>query len=210
MKLFRQEVHAAQAAQWLGSVRLHRPLSYTLVTGAALAMALALIAFAAWGEVNRKARLSGLLVPLSDVDKSAELQAHLFAPSRTAGFVRPGQTVYLRYAAYPYQKFGLYTGHITAVSATPFAPSELPANLAQQLITQAGSNEALYRINVQLDEQSINAYGNTLQLKAGLTLDADVLQERRKVWEWVLEPVLAARQQVKVLNADPNKAREGG
>ncbi len=63
MKLFRPEVHAAQAAQWLGSVRLHRPLSYTLVTGAALAMALALIAFAAWGEVNRKARLSGLLVP---------------------------------------------------------------------------------------------------------------------------------------------------
>ena len=26
----------------------------------------------------------------------------------------------------------------------------------------------------------------------------------------VLEPVLAARQQVKILNADPNKAREGG
>ena len=150
------------------------------------------------------------LVPLADASKGAELQAHLFAPSRTAGFVRAGQTVYLRYAAYPYQKFGLYTGHITAVSATPFAPSELPANLAQQLITQAGSNEALYRINVQLDEQSINAYGSTLQLKAGLTLDADVLQERRKVWEWVLEPVLAARQQVRVLNADPNKAREGG
>ena len=63
MKLFREEVHAAQAAQWLGSVRLHRPLSFTLVTTAALGMALALVAFAAWGEVNRKARLSGLLVP---------------------------------------------------------------------------------------------------------------------------------------------------
>lgn len=443
MKLFREEVHAAQAAQWLGSVRLHRPLSFTLVTTAALGMALVLVAFAAWGEVNRKARLSGLLVPsqgslnitaqqsgvlmelpivegqtvqagdvllvlhtehrsmlngalgdtseraarqiearqqslstertlrelqrsqreqvlsdrirslqaqlrqaeeerglqqrrvqlarntlarneqlaaegfvaaaqvqsrqeelidtdarlqsmersrlalqhdlqallgertaleaqlqtdlnqiersrssldqeasenaarkstvitapyagtvtalnlkvgqsvqtgqtlttlvpLADADKAAALQAHLFAPSRTAGFVRPGQTVYLRYAAYPYQKFGLHTGHITAVSATPFAPSELPANLAQQLIAQAGSNEALYRINVQLDEQDIKAYGETLPLKAGLTLDADVLQERRKVWEWVLEPVLAARQQVKVLNADPNKVREGG
>ena len=72
----------------------------------------------------------------------ATLQAQLFAPSRTAGFVRPGQTVYLRYDAYPYQKFGLHTGHITSVSATPFAPSELPANLSQQLIAQAGSNEA--------------------------------------------------------------------
>mgnify|MGYP003796750649 CR=1 FL=1 len=131
----------------------------------------------------------------------APLQAQLFAPSRTAGFVRPGQTVYLRYDAYPYQKFGLHTGHITSVSATPFAPSELPANLAQQLVAQSGSNEALYRINVQLDEQSIQAYGEPVALKAGLTLEADVLQKRRKVWEWVLEPVLAARQQMKVLGA---------
>ncbi len=161
------------------------------------------------GQAVQVGQTLATLVPLSDVDKGAELQAHLFAPSRTAGFVHPGQTVYLRYAAYPYQKFGLYTGHITAVSATPFAPSELPANLAQQLITQAGSNEALYRINVQLDEQSINAYGNTLQLKAGLTLDADVLQERRKVWEWVLEPVLAARQQVRVLGAEATPPRVG-
>jgi membrane fusion protein len=63
MKLFRDEVHQAQAAQWLGSVRLHRPLSFTLITTVALGIALSLAAFATWGEVNRKARLSGLLVP---------------------------------------------------------------------------------------------------------------------------------------------------
>jgi len=445
MKLFRDEVHQAQAAQWLGSVRLHRPLSFTVLTTVALGLALALVAFATWGEVNRKARLSGLLVPslgslsltaqqsgvlqqlpiaegqlvkagdvllvlytehssllngtmgdtteraaqqilsrqqslstertlrqlqnrqredvltdrirtvqaelrqaeeerslqqrrvelarttlarneqlaasgflaaaqvqtkqeelidadgklqslerarlallhdlqalqgersalgaqlqtdLNQIERSrssldqemsenaarqstvvtapfdgtvtalnlklgqsvqtgqtlatlvplikgtpglqqAPLQAQLFAPSRTAGFVRPGQTVYLRYDAYPYQKFGLHTGHITTVSATPFAPSELPANLAQQLIAQAGSNEALYRINVQLDEQSIQTYGEAMALKAGLTLEADVLQERRKVWEWVLEPVLAARQQMKVLGVASKAASTG-
>ena len=140
----------------------------------------------------------------------ATLQAHLFAPSRTAGFVRPGQTVYLRYAAYPYQKFGLHPGHIISVSATPFAPSELPPNLSQQLVSQVGSNEALYRITVQLDHEAIEAYGEKVFLKAGLTLEADVLQERRKVWEWVLEPVLAARQHMKVLNADLNSGRAGG
>lgn len=138
------------------------------------------------------------------------LQAQLYAPSRTAGFVRPGQTVYLRYGAYPYQKFGLHSGRITSVSATPFAPSELPPNLSQQLITQVGSHEGLYRINVQLDRQGIEAYGETVPLKAGLTLEANVLQERRKVWEWVLEPVLAARQQMKVLGADSSTARAGG
>ena len=149
------------------------------------------------------------LVPVSATATDPH-QAQLFAPSRTAGFVRPGQAVYLRYAAYPYQRFGLHTGRITSVSATPFAPSELPPNLAQQLLAQAGSNEAPYRINVRLDAQSIQAYGENVMLKPGLTLEADVLQERRKVWEWMLEPVLAVRQQVKVLNADPTQGRAGG
>jgi membrane fusion protein len=63
MSLFRQEVAAAQTAQWLGSVRLHRPLSFSVVTGTTLALAMLLVAFAAWGEVNRKSHLSGLLVP---------------------------------------------------------------------------------------------------------------------------------------------------
>lgn len=138
------------------------------------------------------------------------LQANLFAPSRAVGFVRPGQTVYLRYGAYPYQKFGLHTGRIVSVSATPFAPSELPPNLSQQLIALVGSHEGLFRITVELDQQGVMAYGEALPLKAGLTLEADILQERRKVWEWVLQPVLAARQQMKVLGADPNTAREGG
>ncbi|MFM8901518.1 MAG: HlyD family secretion protein [Burkholderiales bacterium] len=129
------------------------------------------------------------------------LEAQLFAPSRTAGFVATGQPVYLRYAAYPYQKFGLYKGRITAISATPFAASELPPNLAPQIMAQAGSQEALYRINVQLEQQAVFAYGQNHPLKAGLTLDADVLQDRRRIWEWVLEPVLAARAQLQVLGA---------
>ena len=130
---------------------------------------------------------------------ATQLQAHLYAPSHTAGFLRPGQTVYVRYAAYPYQKFGLYEGQITAVSSTPFAPNELPPNLAQQLVSQAGSNEALFRVNVHLLDQSVRAYGQEIALKPGLTLEADVLQESRKVWEWIFEPLLAARQKVRVL-----------
>ena len=59
--LFRQEAAAAQAAQYLGSVRLQRPWSYAAVTS--LALALMLVAFATWGEVNRKVRLSGVVVP---------------------------------------------------------------------------------------------------------------------------------------------------
>jgi membrane fusion protein len=149
--------------------------------------------------------ISGLAGQVGQANASTQaitVEAHLFAPSRTAGFLQPGQTVYLRYAAYPYQKFGLHTGHITAVSDTPFAANELPPNLASQLMAQNQGSEALYRINVQLDDQAIRTYGQAIALKPGLTLEADVLQERRKVWEWALEPLLAARANAKVLNSD--------
>ena len=157
------------------------------------------------GQSVQNGQALATLVPQaadSDTSGSGPLQAQLFAPSRTAGFIHAGQTVYLRYDAYPYQKFGLHQGRITTVSATPFAPSELPPNLAEQLLAQAGSKEALYRVNVSLEAQSIQAYGEALPLKAGLTVEADVLQERRKVWEWVLEPVLAARQKLRIFNAE--------
>ncbi len=133
-------------------------------------------------------------------DSTQTLEAQLFAPSRTVGFVALGQRVYLRYAAYPYQKFGLHGGRISAISATPFAAHELPPNLSRQVSAQAGSEEALYRINVQLDHQVVRAYGKDYLLKAGLTLDADVLQDRRRIWEWVLEPVLALRAQMEISN----------
>ncbi|WP_156421938.1 hypothetical protein [Paucibacter sp. KCTC 42545] len=45
---------------------------------------------------------------------------------------------------------------------------------------------------MKLKKQAINTCGNTQALKAGMALDADVMQDRRKVWEWVLELVLAA------------------
>ena len=168
------------------------------------------------GQAVQAGQTIATLVPITAAStqgrqssQAIALEAHLFAPSRTAGFLQPGQTVYLRYAAYPYQKFGLHTGRITAISDTPFAANELPPNLASQLMAQNQGSKALYRINVQLDAQSITSYGNAIQLKPGLTLEADVLQERRKVWEWALEPLLAARANAKILNSDLKPNRGG-
>jgi len=182
----------------------------TMVISAPYAGTITALNLKAGQSVQNGQALATLVPQVADSDASGPgpLQAQLFAPSRTAGFIRTGQTVYLRYDAYPYQKFGLHQGRITSVSATPFAPSELPPNLAEQLLTQAGSKEALYRVNVSLEAQSIQAYGEALPLKAGLTVEADVLQERRKVWEWVLEPVLAARQRLKILQTDPNNPQD--
>jgi len=119
------------------------------------------------------------------VPADARLQAHLFAPSSAVGFVRSEQAVLLRYQAYPYQKFGHQAGHVMQVSRTPLQAAEL-ASLALP-----ASNEPLYRITVSLDQQAVQAYGQAQPLAPGMQLDADVLLDRRRLIEWIFEPVLS-------------------
>lgn len=121
------------------------------------------------------------------------LEAELYAPSRTAGFVRPGQPAWLRVAAFPYQKFGMAAGTVAAVSRTPVNPQDLPAGQQQALLAAAQSTEPLYRIRVRLHAQSLHARDGMHALRPGLALEADIVQDRRAIWEWVLEPALGTR-----------------
>jgi len=148
------------------------------------------------GQLVNSGQLIATLIP-SSVD-GPRLEVHLYAPSSATGFVLPGQTVLLRFQSFAYEKFGLQRGVVTDVSQTPFAPSELPANLATTILsgsqkTTSGhyANEALYRIKVKLDKQGVNVYGKFQTLKPGMTVEADVVQERRKIWEWLAAPILA-------------------
>ncbi len=122
---------------------------------------------------------------VSILPKEAVLQAHLYAPSRTIGFIRPGNGVLLRYQSYPYQKFGHARGVVISISRTALSPSELGGRATP---TGPGS-EPLYRIIVRLERQTITAYGQPQPLQAGMLVDADVLQEKRRLFEWVLEPL---------------------
>lgn len=121
------------------------------------------------------------------VPAGAVLQAQLYAPSSAVGFVQPGQPVRLRFEAFPYQKFGQQTAHVLQVSRTPLAASELAA-LA---LSSASSAEPMFRITVALDGPPV-----ATPLAAGMRLQADVLLERRRLVEWLFEPLLGLRSRL--------------
>jgi membrane fusion protein len=49
----------------------------------------------------------------------------------------------------------------------------------------------MFRITVALERQTVRAYGSEQPLTAGMQLEADVLLERRRLIEWIFEPVLS-------------------
>jgi len=122
---------------------------------------------------------------LNLVPSDAKLEVRLYAPSRTMGFVRPGDAVLLRYQSFPYQKFGQHEGVVASVSNNAVTSTEL----AGFQIPDVPPGEPVYAIVVTLKAQNVTAYGKQWPLSAGMRLDADILQETRRLWEWMLEPL---------------------
>jgi membrane fusion protein len=119
------------------------------------------------------------------------LQAQLYAPSRHIGQVRSGQAVRLRLEAWPHAKYGALAGRVLAVAHVPLAATEL-ASLPLPGALPMG--EPLYRITVALDPLP-SAWADR-PLATGLRLQADVLLERRRLIEWLFEPLLGLQQRL--------------
>ena len=113
------------------------------------------------------------------------LQAVLFVPTRAIGFVRPGQKVRLLYEAFPFQRFGTYSGQVVSVSKTILSETEVAAPVQLR--------EAAYKVIAALDRPDVDANGQKIPLQAGMLLRADILLERRELVRWLLDPILNVR-----------------
>ncbi|OBU48214.1 HlyD family secretion protein [Stenotrophomonas maltophilia] len=116
---------------------------------------------------------------LSLLPQGSELRAQLLVPSSAIGFVKSGDRVLLRYQAYPYQKFGAHEGTVIRISRSALTGAQEGSDAKQ----------SLYRVLVSLDQQGVLAYGKIETLRPGMQLEADIMGERRKLYEWLLEPL---------------------
>ncbi|WP_454719007.1 HlyD family secretion protein [Caulobacter segnis] len=114
-----------------------------------------------------------------------KLVAELYANSRSVGFIQPGQEVRIKYQAFPYQKFGTGLGRVRSVSRTAMSPSDID-------VPGVVGQEALYRVSVDLSSQNIRVYGREQLLRPGMQVFADVIADRRSLFEWLLDPLYAA------------------
>ena len=122
---------------------------------------------------------------VSIVPENVQLEAELFIPTRAIGFVQENQAVRLRYEAFPYQRFGIYKGKVKSVSKNILHPAELQVPFELR--------EPVYKVVVTLDSQDVNAYGQSYALQSGIMLEADVILDKRSLFEWILEPLYILR-----------------
>lgn len=142
------------------------------------------------GKITNLLLKSGMMTqvnrPLMTIlPEGATLEAVLFVPTRAYGFVRSGQETRIRYQAFPYQRFGIYLGEITEVSQSVILPNETSLPVSFQ--------EPVYQIVVKLNEQGAQAYGTSVPLQSGMLLEADIMVDKRTLFEWLFEPIYSIK-----------------
>jgi membrane fusion protein len=107
------------------------------------------------------------------------LQADLVVPQSGVPQIRAGQSVKLRYDAFPYQRYGIRFGRVRWVG---------PAGV---------SDTAGFRALVTLDRDSISVRGQLRALEAGMRGQADIVIGRRSLASYAVEPIRALRENVR-------------
>lgn len=132
------------------------------------------------GEYIKKGELIGSLIPANST-----LQAELYVPASSIGFIKEGQQVAMRYSAFPYQHFGLQQGQVASVSKVISLPEELQ--------TSVELSGAVYKVVVSLASQNIQVGEDLISLGVGMELEASVKLEDRSLVQWILEPIYSLR-----------------
>lgn len=105
------------------------------------------------------------------------LQAWLYLPTSTARQLRIGQAVEISLDAYPHAVYGTRTAVVSSVSGAALLPADVRAPLLL-----AGP---VFEVKAELNENSIDADGQSWPLTPGTSFTAQIIQRRMKLYEWL-------------------------
>ena len=123
------------------------------------------------------------MVLLTLVPRGESLLAEVQVKNEDVGFVRIGQNVRLKVAAYPFQKYGLIEGRIQTLASDAQVGNNNTGQTAPQ------GYKALVRLDTQFLESVRGEVGQRMGLEAGMQVAAEIHQGRRTIMEYLLSPV---------------------
>ncbi|KQT59920.1 hypothetical protein ASG52_19505 [Methylobacterium sp. Leaf456] len=145
--------------------------------------------------VEPGASVSGDQVVAIVGEAGAEPLIVLEVPARAIGLAKVGQDVVLKYDAFPFKTFGIAHGTITVISDTPLrSPTVAVAAAGDVSISpESLSRQSSYRVEVRPNARTVRAYGVDEPIRVGSTLSADIVVEKRRLIDWMLDPIQAMR-----------------
>lgn len=112
----------------------------------------------------------------------AKMEARLYLSSAAGGRAEAGQEAVLKLPAFPSRQFGVLRGTVTEMTSSPLEANAI--RLVPNVLAPA------YEARVSLEQQHMQAKGRRWPLRPGLGVDATIVETRRTLIRWLLDPLI--------------------
>ncbi|WP_159222324.1 HlyD family secretion protein [Klebsiella pneumoniae] len=119
----------------------------------------------------------------------------LWLPNNSIPYLKIGDSINIRYDAFPADKFGQFPGEIISISSMLASRQEM----SEYTNVNNGSTQqelALYKAIVKIKDKEFSYKGKTLSLSNGLKAQAVVFLEERPLYMWMFTPIYKISQSV--------------
>lgn len=124
------------------------------------------------------------LVPVGE-----PLVAEVYIQNQDIGFVREGQEVRIKLAAYPFTRYGMLEGTVETISAdaSRLEPPSATRNASEGSSAQSATSP--FKARVRLAAQQLSSLGRPLSIAPGMQVQAEIRQGERTVMEYLVSPI---------------------
>jgi hemolysin D len=117
---------------------------------------------------------------LTIVPSNGKVEIEAFVENRDIGFLRAGQPVFVKFDAFPAERFGFVKGNVVRVGAD--ARDEKSANML------------VYMVRISLQKDHVLSSNMPIKFVAGMSVTVDVVTGERKLASYFFEPIIKAIQ----------------
>ncbi|HVB69605.1 MAG TPA: HlyD family type I secretion periplasmic adaptor subunit, partial [Acetobacteraceae bacterium] len=170
----------SDARQQLRKAELRRQLVVLRADRAGTVLTIAKVSVGAVVQSGEK------LITLTPADAPLEIEANILGSD--AGYVHLGDKVAIKFATFPYTRYGLAYGTLRLVSSNSF--TEMPGQEASGAVPPPASGVPYYRARLSIDKVALHGTPPGFHLTPGMPVEADIKVGRQTVLRYLLEQVL--------------------
>ncbi|NTI78409.1 HlyD family type I secretion periplasmic adaptor subunit [Rhizobium rhizogenes] len=138
------------------------------------------------------------------VPDNSALEIEAYLPNSDIGFVSIGQTAVVKVEAFPFTRYGVIHGRVTAV-ATDAIPepdaNQLEGDPTKQLQATVPTTNAqrvqnlVFPVTIKLDTSTMTVDGHSVTLSAGMAATAEIRTGKRRILEYLFSPIVEVTSQ---------------
>jgi len=138
------------------------------------------------------------------VPDNSTLEVEAYLPNSDIGFVSVGQPAVVKVEAFPFTRYGVIRGHVTAVARDAIPEPDAnqvegdPTKQLQATVPTTNVQRVqnlVFPVTVELDVSTMSVDGHIVPLSPGMAATAEIKTGKRRILEYLFSPIVEVTSQ---------------